>query len=279
MKRLLIFLLIPTLLAGAPQDDWDLYTEGRGHWFDGDYLEALSSFHKLMQQFPESKRRCKAWIKVGYCYEKLGDNKNAFATFDAFIKEGDCNRDLVNDAKSELLNLAFKMTRDDSSKREVLVDGLKDDNMDIRFIAAVFLAQLGDRACLPVLFDVFENDNDQDRRDTAYRRILELGNDADRKRLEDISAKRAETGGGRPKMIKLIIRDVNTNKVETRVQVPIRLAKVIINALNDEQTRAIYQEYGIDINEFNLPLEDMDSGRILFSLVDSDGKEIKIFLE
>ena len=282
MRMLLPFLILCCLpVIGAVTDEeyeeYEIYKEARRHWFDSEWTEALQDFNRLVERYPDSSRRCKCESYVGYCYAKLGDRRKALETFDRLAKSA-CKTDIVNDAKSERLKLAFELIGEDGSMEAILLDGLRDENSDIRFIAAIFLARLDIDAGLPVFFDVVANDPDPDRRDTAYRWILKLGSEADKRRLEEIIAARKASGEA-PKMIRLVIRNVETDEVEHRIQVPIRLFNAIIKMLREDQMQVINQEYGIDLENLEIDLESMKSGTVLFQVIDRNKQEIKIVLE
>jgi len=280
MNKLTLFLILGVLgLAAWATDDeheeYEIYKQARGHWFSEEWAEAITDFQRLIERYPNSSRRCKCESFVGYSYAKLGERRLAIDTFTRIARSTDCKEDIINDAKSERLQLAFELYEENPAMKQILVEGIGDANDDIRFIAAVFLAQLDDPSGLEVFFDVVKNDPDQDRRDTAYRHILKLGNETDKERLEEIVAAR-EASGEVPKMIKLVIRNVASNEIEHKVQLPIRLFNVIIRMLREEQMDLINEEYNIDLRNLEIDLEKMKPGTVLFQIVDGDGNEIKI---
>ncbi|MDJ0836016.1 MAG: HEAT repeat domain-containing protein [Acidobacteriota bacterium] len=280
MRRLalLLFIFIPLLPVQAQSQEYDVYKKARMAWFNNEWLEAIKHYNQHIKQFPDSPRVCKSRANVGYCYEKLGDKKMAFETFTNLIEDGNCKKDILTDARSERMKLAFELVSEDKEMKNVLLQGLTDENEDLRFFAAVYLSRLDDPSGIEVFFHTVSNDPDSDRRDIASRHILKLGTDKDKDRLNKILAER-QNSDIPPKLIKLVIRNLGTGKEEVNVTLPIKLFQAITKALKDDDLEFIKNETGIDLNKIDINLEALPSGKVLFKLIDEDQREIKIFLE
>ncbi len=258
--------------------EYELWREGRGHWYKEEWESAAAAFRELIEQYPNSPRRCKSENYLGYCYGKLGQKRRAFDLFSQLIERGDCPSENLDDAKAERLELAYQMVGEDPSMKQALYDALNDDNIDIRLSAASWLSELEDPAGVEVFFDVLKVEEDQDRKDTAVKHIFRIGSERDKERLQELLDKEPENPKA-PKMVRLIIRDLKTGSETTRINLPIGLFNLLIRSLSDDQLKLIEEEAGIDLKNFDFNLEDLPSGKVLFRVVDGDRQEIKVFLE
>jgi len=277
----------PTGVAPAEPDavaetsapgEYDLYRQGREHWYKEEWSNAAAAFKEHIERFPNSPRRCRSENYLGYCYRKLGRDRDAVRVLTELIRRADCPAENLDDAKAELLELAYSMLDEDPSMKKVLLGGLNDDNIDIRLAAASWLSELNDAAGVPVFFEVVRLEKDQDRKNTAINHILKVGSDEDKARLQEILDKQSDEPQA-PKMVRMIIRDLKTGKEHTKINLPIGLFNVLVKSLNDEQIKLIEEDAGIDLRNFRFNLEDLPSGKVLFRVVDESGQEIKVFLE
>jgi tetratricopeptide (TPR) repeat protein len=276
IKILCISLMTAPVLWAA--DETDLWTQGRRAWYDSDWEKAAKSFKELLDSYPDSRFSCKSGYYLGYCYDKMNERRKAFDAFSWVIEHNNCRSSTVVDAKSKRLEIAFFFAREDDAYKRVLQTALRDGNIDIRLQAAVWLSQLNDKSGMDVFFEVLEKESDRDRQDTAVKNILKLGDEEEKARLEKFLDERGATVGGKPKMVRLIIRDLSTNQEKVKVNLPIGLFNVAIQSLSDQQLRTIQSEAGIDLRNLDLNLEDLPAGKILFRVV-NDGEEIKLFLD
>lgn len=60
--------------------------EGLGHAYEGkkDYVKALEAYKKILE-VGEGYQLAEAHLNIGYCYDKLGKNKEALESFKAFL--------------------------------------------------------------------------------------------------------------------------------------------------------------------------------------------------
>ena len=273
---LLLAFLAPMAMAAG---DFDLWKTGRSFYWDENWEKAAENFQKLVDGYPESRFRCKSGYFLGYCLDKMGRHKEAFERFTWVVEQNNCRNETVEDAKAKRQQLAYEFAKTDPAYKKVLIDDLQDGNADIRLSSAMWLAILEDRAGLPVLFDVVENDGDKDRRDNASRHILKVGNDEDKARLETILETKKSDAGGKPTMVRLIIRDLSKNEDTVRINLPIELFNVVVKSLSEEQLDQINERAGVNLRNFNFDLDSLPSGKVLFKIIDGDQQEIKLFLE
>jgi pentatricopeptide repeat protein len=273
----ILFLCLAALTPGA--DEYELWREGRAFWYDDNWEAAAKTYQQLIEQFPNSSRRCKSEIFLGYCYNKMGEKRKAFEVYDRLVRSSDCSPDTITDAKVERLQIAYSLVESDASLKRVLLDGLEDPDADIRLYAAVWLSELGDNSGIDVFFRVLKEEQDLDRRDTASKHILEIGSEMDKQRMEQLIKDFNSREQGKAKMVRLIIRDLQTNKEELQLNLPITLVNVIINSLDAEHLDYIKSEYQIDLRNPGFDLTNFPRGKMIIKFVDSEKREIKLFVE
>lgn len=276
---LLFFSLnVSTLQSGA--EEFELWKQARVHWYNKEWSQAAEAYRNLIATYPDSPRRCKSENYLGYCLDRMGQKKEALSVFEGIIKRGTCKEETILDAKGERLKLAHELAGENAAYQQILLEGLSDDNPDIRLQAALFLSNLGKKQGLPVFFEIVEKERDIDLRDTAIKHILKLGEKADKDRLRALMKKPVAGTGVKPKMIRIIIRNLDPSAEETEVKLnlPISLYNIAIKSFNDEQLKVIEEQAGIDLKKLQFNLEDLQSGHVLFSVV-TEREEIKMFLE
>lgn len=277
---LLIFSLnVSTLQTGA--EEFELWKQARVHWYNKEWSQAAEAYQDLIAKYPDSPRRCKSENYLGYCFDRMGKKKEALAIFEGIIQQGSCKAENILDAKGERLKLAHELIETEPNRMmQILLEGLEDDNPDIRLQAALFLSNLNRNEGLPVFFQIVEKERDIDLRDTAIKHILKLGSKADKERLDALIKKPRAEAGVKPKMIRIIIRqlDPSSNDTEVKLNLPISLYNIAIKSFNDEQLNAIEEQAGIDLKKLQFNLEDLQSGHVLFEVVTGQ-EEIKMFLE
>lgn len=278
-KTLILCLMIAMPLAAS--DDYELYKQARTYWLDNNWEEAAKAYKTLIAKYPNSSRRCKSENYLAYCYRNMGKMREAFDLFSQTIASGHCSEETLADARSERVNLAALLIKSDPSMKQVLIKALGDGNKDIRFLAALKLAGLGDTAGIKIFFQIVEQETDQDLRELAVTNIMKYGTKTDKDRLQvQLNKHREANKGKKSKMIRLIIRDLNTNKTETRLNVPIGLFQNILALLSDDQIDLIRQETKMDFSAMTtVKLEQYAPGTVLVKVVDGSKKEIKVFLE
>jgi len=273
---LLIFGFLTPFVSAA--DDYNLWKKARKSWHADEWQAAAELFNQIIVEHPKSRYRCRSGYYLGYCYYRLEDKEKAFDILTQYASDNTCPNEIAADAKDKRLQIAFEFAKKGNKDyHEILKESLNDSSLDARFTAAVFLSQLGDNSGLSVFFEVLEKETDSDLREIAMKHILKHGSQADKDRLKKILDEQKKQTSGKPKMIRLIIRDLDTGS-ETKVNLPIGLYNVVINSLNDEQMDLIQEQAGIDLRKLELNLEDLPKGKVLFSVLDGK-QEIKLFVD
>ena len=181
-----LFTLLISLASTHGTDEYNLWKQGRQHWYNSEWREAAAAHKLLVEKYPDSPRRCKSENYLAYCYYKMDEKTLAFQVFSTLIENGDCRPETLDDARTTRLKIAYELVDDEPAMKQVLLDGLNDSNSDICLASAVWLSQLGDPAGLDVFFRILENEGDQDRKDTAAKHILRLGSVKDKERLSHV---------------------------------------------------------------------------------------------
>jgi len=283
-----MFILIQTLLllTSAPPgssggDEYQLWQKARRYWYDEDWSQAAATYKEHLELYPGSIRRCKSMNYLGYCYQNLGKPREAFSIFTELIENGTCSNDTVDDAKMKRLQIAYELVREEPAMKKVLLDSLADPSPDIRLSSAVWLSELNDNSGIEIFFQVLKTEDDLDRRDTAARHILKIGSERDKARLKKILDEfKAKHSDRKPRMIRLTIYDLKDKTKDVEVNLPLRLFRVIVDTLREEDIVMIKDQVGLDLKKLNLnALEEMDSGTDIVKIINGDNKEIRLFLE
>lgn len=279
MKFVTLLMMLAFLPSAFAAEEYELWKSGRHAWHQRDWNSAIKIFQEFVASYPESRYRCKVDYYLGYCYDKSNDKQKAFDIFSTMISEAKCRTNLLDDARAKNLNIAFEMVKDgDESKKKVLIDNLSVNNSFIRLSSAVLLSELDDRAGMSVFFDIMENVTDQESRDTAARHILKLGSKEEKERLQKLLTA-AKTNQKNAKMVRLVMRDLNSNEQTMKLNLPIALFNVVIKSLTPEQLDLIEKEANINLRRFDIELDKMPAGKVLFRVVDKNNQEIKVYLE
>lgn len=280
-KLHLIFLFLATLpLWAQGTEEYDIWKRGRSFWYQDNWERAAETYKEHIDQFPKSPRRCKSLIYLGYCYYELNRTQEAFEIFTKVLDEPSCKPENLVDAKSKRYQIAYELAKSDSTMMRELLKGLSDSDPDIRLAVAVWLSELDDPSGIEVFFYVLKNAQDQDRRDTAVKHILKLGNEGDKRRLEKtMDDFRKNQSDRKAKMVRLIIRDLANDQEKVKMNLPIKLINIILNSFDEDQKSLIETETGINLDNFNINLDELPPGHILFKVVDGTKQEIKVYLE
>ena len=105
----LAFLMSPAVAQAGKKEDQAIaaYKEGKAHGKEGDFAKAVASFQKAVDLVPFPK----AYIYMGYSYERLDRWPEALAAYDSAVKEAKKERkkDNVAEAYNSLGTLYRKM--------------------------------------------------------------------------------------------------------------------------------------------------------------------------
>lgn len=270
-------LLCPNCFAG---DAYSLWKEAKRHWYDGEWAKAAQTYELLLEKHPDSPYQDKSMYFLAYCEEKMEHHSRAFEILSDLIDQRGSQADdnVIEDAKSLRLLIAFKQVDSDPSFKEVLKQSLRDRSKDIRMQAATNLAKLGDRSGISELFKILENEDDTDIRDVVIKHVLLVANEKDKKRLDALlESQRGSEVSGAPRMLRLVVRDLNSDNEALRVNVPEKLLHILLRSLTPEQRELIEQNH-VDLDLLAKEMRNMPRHSIIFEIKDQN-QEIKLILD
>ncbi|MCB1044273.1 MAG: tetratricopeptide repeat protein [Acidobacteria bacterium] len=279
-------ILIPIFMLGVCSavlagEDYDLWKEAKRYWYDEEWQKAADSYETLLTNYPNSPFHFKSMYFLAYCEVKMDRDDRAFELLTELVEgKNDDRKDgnLIEDAKSLRILIAFEKSKNDGSFKTVLKDALKDKSTSIRFQSASSLAELGDRACVNVLFQILETTKDADMRDLAIKKLLLVADEKDKKRLDSVlQEKRTEGGEGAPRMLRLIVRDLTGNKETVKVNVPEKLLSIVLRSLTPEQ-RDLIEQNAVDLDALSREIRNMPPNTVIFQISDKN-QEIKLYLD
>lgn len=156
------FLISYSHLYGENTDEeaQKLYNDGYKQCINQDWNKAKLRFHKLIDEYPESRYQDDALFWIGYCEEKQGNNiMNAFATFGRLVNNYPSSP-WVDDAVMHQIALAEKYNEDDPKFfTDFLERKLSDKNSNFQNQTALALGRLGDKRAIPILSNLKLDDN------------------------------------------------------------------------------------------------------------------------
>ncbi len=282
MNRLINFILLallisPNLMAG---EDYNLWKEAKKYWYGEKWDEAAQTYEILLKNHPDSPFHYKSMYFLAYCEKKKGNDDRAFELVSQLIGEGEAqsNDNLIEDAKSLRLLIAYQRAKSQPSFKTVLRDALKDKSSAIRFQAASDLAELGERNGVNVLFEFIENTQDTDLRDLAIKKLLLVADEKDKKRLNAfLQEKRSQPGSDAPRMLRLVVRDLTSDNEAIKVNVPEKLLAILLKSLTPEQ-RDLIEQNNVDLDLLSREIRNMPPNTIIFEISDKN-QEIKLILD
>lgn len=277
------WLMIVWLVGGGSAvagEVYQLFKQGKMYWYKEDWANAAETYQTLIQKYPDSPFYVKSVYHLAYCRYNLGQKMEAFDLLSDFVETRSSSEhaNLVEDAKSLRLRIAYDLAPTKPFMENVLKESLKDPCEDIAFQAASWLAKLGDPAGLDVLFRALQQEHDTDLRGKAIKDIMRVGDDDDRARLDEILKKqRQQKGDEAPKMLRLVRRDLKTNQETIKINLPISLFSIIVKSLSAEELKMIADK-NVDLNQIADDLKSLRSQTVIFEIVNQD-EEIKLFLD
>ena len=81
-----VLVVMVALQAGAQQDARSVYLEAREHLIEERFEQALTSFRRVVAEYPESTHADDAQFYIGYTLERLGMNQEAIEAYTELIR-------------------------------------------------------------------------------------------------------------------------------------------------------------------------------------------------
>jgi tetratricopeptide (TPR) repeat protein len=284
MKNLGICASIVILIAAglsvqawsAQAGDEKLFQEIKLLVFDEKWEEAQSKLDDFLSKYPRSSYFSQALYYKSKCLEEQeGKERDALASYKEYLRLKDKNKNLAEDAEISIIDLAMKLyDRGDAEYVKEVEDRLPNSNKVVRYYAAVQLSyvkevRIADKS-VPVLKQIIKEEKNTELRDRARIALLRVSPDA----LAEIENHRDVK---RVRMLKIVVTDDRTKKMEFQLNIPWALADLALSAIPDKEKAAIRQK-GYDINRI---LKDLESakGTVLEIKDTKEGKTFKIWIE
>lgn len=244
--------------------------------FDEKWMEAQSRLEDFLARYPQSSYYSQALYYRSKCLEEQeGKEREALSSYKEYLRLKDRNKNLAEDAEVSVIDLAMKLY-DEGDKgfvREV-EDRISSPNRVVRYYAAVQLSYVKEKRIadksVPVLKQIIEEEKSTELRDRARIALLRVSPEA----LAGIEEKRDEK---KVRMLKIVVMDDRTKKIEFELNIPWALADLALAAIPEEE-KATMRMKGYDINKILKELQSV-KGRILEINDAKEGKTIKIWIE
>jgi len=282
MKTLRIILAVGLVLAAAVSvpaqtgDDDKRFQAAKQLVFDEKWAEAQARLEDFLARFPQSPLAPQALYYRSKCLaEQDGREREALASFKDYLKLKDRNRNLGEDAEVSVIDLAMKLyDRGDAGFLKEVESRIDHPDKAVRYYAAVQLSyvkekRIADRS-VPVLKRIIEEESNGELRDRARIALLRVSPEA----LAGLEDRPAEK---RIRMLRIMVLDTISKKVEFELNIPWALADLALSAIPEEQKAAI-KDKGYDINRI---LGDLQSARgTVFEVNDlKTGTTLRIWIE
>lgn len=244
--------------------------------FDEKWMEAQFRLEDFLARYPQSSYYSQALYYRSKCLEEQeGKEREALSSYKEYLRLKDRNKNLAEDAEVSVIDLAMKLY-DEGDKgfvREV-EDRISSPNKVVRYFAAVQLSYVKEKRIadksVPVLKQIIEEEKSTELRDRARIALLRVSPEA----LAGIEEKRGEKN---VRMLKIVVMDDRTKKIEFQLNIPWALADLALAAIPEEE-KATMRMKGYDINKILKELQSV-KGRILEINDAKEGKTIKIWIE
>jgi len=282
MKTLRVILAVGLALAAAARlpaqtgDEDKRFREAKQLVFDEKWADAEARLSDFLARFPRSPLAPQALYYKSKCLgEQDGREREALASFKDYLKLGDQNRSLGEDAEVSVIDLAMKLyDRGDKGFVKEVESRISHPNKTVRYYAAIQLSYVKEKRIadesVPVLKRIIEEESSAELRDRARIALLRVSPEA----LAGIEERR-ETP--RLRMLRIEVRDKETRHVVFTLSIPWALADLALSAIPDDQKSALRAQ-GYDINTI---LRDLQSARgtVLEVADPKGGTVLRIWIE
>src|SRR5262245_2420305 len=282
-------LVLASAVAGAPATEDDLFRQVKVAVFDQDWAQVLRDCEEILARYPSGSRASQAAFYRARALTRIpGREEEGVKAFREFVAAHPGDRVLVEQAWAALFASACEARgapRPDC--RVLLKEGLDSPSRYVATLAAIRVSDTPDvdlrRRALVTLKKAYEGQTDADIRNEILIAILKI----DPKQVPPPEPARSPSPpahGAAPKGAPSLIRMSIYNKVEKRyelkVNLPVAFARMLIEAMGDEQKQEIQKEArqkGIDLDDIFEAIEKSGAGKLLEA--DSDDSHIEIWIE
>jgi hypothetical protein len=257
--------------------DESLFREAKLLVFDKSWKEALDKIDELIDKYPESPLAGQALFYKGECLSGLGGReRDALRAYKSYIGLRDARPSLIEESEGSIIDLAFDLYKEgsDSALREI-ESRLDHPNKVVRYYAAYKLSLVSDKKeaakAAPVLSRIVETEKDPELLDRARIALLRVSPES-LKSAED----RKPGSGSTARMLRIRIRAAGQREPAFSLNIPIALADLALNAL-DEDDKAAIRKKGYDISKIMNELA--KSRESILRIAGDDGSIIEIWID
>jgi hypothetical protein len=248
----LIFLAALLPAYGQARPDERLFQEAKVLLFDGKWDQALEKLETLLADYASSPTASQALFYKAKCLSQLdGREFEAIAAFQAYLQSKDRNSSLAEESEVTVIDLAYQLyAKGNRSTLKEIEGRLDSPNRVVRYYAAFKTSYITDRALaaksLPVLKNIIRDEKDAELRDRAKIALMRVDPEA----LEGMG----ENGKSQAKTRLLRIEVTEAGKVKIRINIPLSLADLAIEAIPLKEKQMLRQK-GYDLDKIFKELE------------------------
>ncbi len=209
----ILAILLPAYGQARPEEK--LFQEAKVLLFDEKWEPALEKLETLLGANPSGPLAAQALFYKAKCLSRLdGREPEAVAVFKDYLKSGDKNPNLAEEAEVTLIDQSYKLyARGNRSYLREVESRLESPSRVSRYYAAFKLSYAKDKAVaaksLPVLRSILASETDAELRDRAKIALLRI----DPQALKDVQA-----GPGRPSSVLRRLHLETTGPAPVRVE-------------------------------------------------------------
>lgn len=279
--------------SGAPAAEEALFRQVKVDVFDRDWPAVLRGCEEILKRFPGGEAAPQAAFYRASALAHLPERRGeALAAYRRFLADHPGEKVLAEEAWSDLFRLACDPRAGAGVEcAPLLREGLGSRSPYVSTLAAIRASDVPDddlrRRALPLLKRAYERESDPEIRDEALIAILKI----DPRQVPQPGPARPSSaappaGAGRPArakaptLIRMTVFDKKAKRAELQVNLPIAFARMLLDALGDEQRRELRREAsskGIDLDDIFQAIDHAGPGKLL-EAEDEDGR-ITIWIE
>lgn len=283
-------LVLASAATGAPATEDELFRQVKVAVFDQDWTQVLRDCEEILKLYPSGSTAPQAAFYRARALTRIpGREAEGVRAFREFVAAHPSDRVMVEQAWAALFGSACEARgapRPDC--RVVLKEGLDNSSRYVATLAAIRASDTTDadlrRRALVTLKKAYDAQTDSDIRNEILIAILKI----DPKQVPPpepakspsppVSGRSASKGA--PSLIRMSIYNKVEKRYELKVNLPVAFARMLIEAMGDDQKLEIQKEArqkGIDLDDIFEAIEKSGAGKLLEA--DSEDSHIEIWIE
>ncbi|MCP5104884.1 MAG: tetratricopeptide repeat protein [bacterium] len=240
---LLLIGIMPVLLtAQTSAGDKELLEKAKLELFDRNWDNALNKLNQLVKNFPDSSYYSQALFYKGKCLKEQGKTVQALEAYTRYLEVAK-NESLRVEAVIAVIDLDFDLYKSGEKRYlKQITRFLSNSRDEVRYYAAFKLSYARDKkaaeAAVPVLKKIVASESDDELVDRARLRLMRIN--------PDHLKKTAKTRSIEKQMLHIHVYNKKDKKETFSISIPFVLAKLALNALPDEDKKALSKK-GYDV--------------------------------